>query len=230
MKNLLWKIPRRNYAFKIGQKAELPKLNFEYSDLEPVLSAQLVELHYSKHHKAYIDNYNKLIVDFEEAHKKGELDKVVSLTKDLKFNGGSHINHSIYWSNLIAVKSNFFIILDGGGKIPDSESPLVKHITKQWGSVEKFIQSFSDQFMKIQGSGWANLVLCTETNTLEYVETKDQDPVYMYPKKIPILVIDAWEHAWYPKYLNEKKRYITEIWKIINWKDLEQRYNSTLKH
>lgn len=111
MKNLLWKIPRRNYAFKIGQKAELPKLNFEYADLEPVLSAQLVELHYSKHHKAYIDNYNKLINEFDDAQKKGELDKIVSLTKDLKFNGGSHINHSIYWSNLIAVKSKFIFYI-----------------------------------------------------------------------------------------------------------------------
>ena len=86
MKNILLRIPRRNYSFIIGKKAEMPKLDYEYADLEPVLSAQLVELHYSKHHKAYVDNYNKFIVDFEEATKKGELDKIVSLTKDLKFN------------------------------------------------------------------------------------------------------------------------------------------------
>lgn len=84
--------------------------------------------------------------------------------------------------------------------------------------------------MKIQGSGWANLALDTETNSLEYIETKDQDPVVMFPKKVPILVIDAWEHAWYPKYLNEKKRYITEIWKIINWNDLNSRFESAVKH
>jgi Fe-Mn family superoxide dismutase len=90
--------------------------------------------------------------------------------------------------------------------------------------------SFSDKFMKIQGSGWANLALDTEANVLEYIETKDQDPVVMTPKKVPILVIDAWEHAWYPKYLNEKKRYITDIWKIINWTDLEKRYESAIKH
>lgn len=240
MKNLLLRIPKKNYSFIIGQKAELPKLDYEYSDLEPVLSAQLVELHYSKHHKAYVDNYNKFIVDFQEATKKGELDKIVSLTKDLKFNGGSHINHSIYWKNLAPAKSKFknlifktknlFLILDGGGQLPDANSGLMKQITKQYGSAENFMSSFADKFMKIQGSGWANIVLCTETNQLEYVETKDQDPVYMFPKKVPILVIDAWEHAWYPKYLNEKKRYITEIWKIINWKDVEQRYNSSAKH
>ena len=105
MKNLLWKVPKKSYSFIIGNKAELPKLDYEYTDLEPVLSAQLVELHYSKHHKAYVDNYNKFIVDFQEATQKGELDKIVNLTKDLKFNGGSHINHSIYWKNLAPVKS-----------------------------------------------------------------------------------------------------------------------------
>jgi Fe-Mn family superoxide dismutase len=105
MKNLFLRSTRRNFSFVIGKKAELPKLDYEYTDLEPVLSSQLVELHYSKHHKAYVDNYNKFIVDFEEATKNGELDKIVSLTKDLKFNGGSHINHSIYWKNLAPVKS-----------------------------------------------------------------------------------------------------------------------------
>lgn len=80
--------------------------------------------------------------------------------------------------------------------------------------------------MKIQGSGWANLIYDTEIKQLEYLETKDQDPVQMIAKKVPILVVDAWEHAWYPKYLNLKKSYITDIWKIINWKNLEQRFNS----
>jgi Fe-Mn family superoxide dismutase len=108
MKNLLFKIPRKNFTYIIGNKAELPKLDYEYADLEPVLSAQLVELHYSKHHKAYVDNYNKFIVDFQEAQKKGDLDKIVALTKDLKFNGGSHINHSIYWKNLAPIKCNFY--------------------------------------------------------------------------------------------------------------------------
>lgn len=102
----------------------------------------------------------------------------------------------------------------------------MKQITKQWGSADNFINNFNEKFLKIQGSGWANLVYCTESKQLEYMETKDQDPVQMVAKKVPILVIDAWEHAWYPKYFNEKKKYITDIWTIINWKDLESRYNS----
>lgn len=104
------KIPRKNFCkFLNGTKAELPKLDYQYADLEPVLSAQLVELHYTKHHKAYVDNYNKFIVELETATKNGQLDKIVQLTKDIKFNGGSHINHSIYWKNLAPVKSKKFI-------------------------------------------------------------------------------------------------------------------------
>ena len=97
---------QRNFSFLIaGRKAELPKLDYEYTDLEPVLSSQLVELHYSKHHKAYVDNYNNLVPQLEDAIKNGQLDRIVALTKDIKFNGGSHINHSIYWKNLAPVKS-----------------------------------------------------------------------------------------------------------------------------
>ncbi len=84
--------------------------------------------------------------------------------------------------------------------------------------------------MKIQGSGYSNLVLNTETNELEYMETRDQDPVILIPNKAPILVIDAWEHSYYLKYLNEKKKYITDIWLIVNWKEMENRYNNSIKH
>jgi Fe-Mn family superoxide dismutase len=83
--------------------------------------------------------------------------------------------------------------------------------------------------MKIQGSGYSNLTFNTQTRELEYLETKDQDPVILYPNRIPILVIDAWEHAWYPLYLNEKKKYITEIWKIVNWREMEERYINALE-
>lgn len=110
MKNFLSKVPRKNFCFLAGKKAELPKLDYEFSDLEPVLSRQLIELHYTKHHKTYVDNYNKFIVEFNEAHDKGNLEKIVALTKDLKFNGGSHINHSIYWKNLAPVKSKIIFI------------------------------------------------------------------------------------------------------------------------
>lgn len=222
MRNFLYRIPRR--TFIIGQhKAELPKLDYDYTDLEPVLPEVIVRIHHTKHHQTYIDNYNKQLGELNTAISNNDLEKIVSLTKDIKFNGGSHINHSLYWKNLAPVKN-------GGGQIPGKDSALVQHINHVWGSTDNFISDFIDKLLKIQGSGWGNLTYCKKTKALSYLETKDQDPVCLIPDRVPILTVDAWEHAWYPKYLNDKKKYYTEIWKIINWKDLEQRYNNVVKH
>ena len=152
---------------------------------------------------------------------KNDINKLVSLAPGIKFNLGSHINHSIYWKNLCPVKN-------GGGVVPEN-SALVKKINEQWGSVEKFKEDFINQIMKIQGSGWGNLVYNKTTKCLEYLETKDQDPVALRPNLVAILCVDGWEHAWYLKYLNVKKTYYTEIWKIVNWKDLEARYDQAVK-
>ena len=101
-----WKVPKKCFNVAELQKAVLPKLDYNYEDLEPVLSKEVVEIHHSKHHQAYIDNYNRLIPQLQQAIANGETEKIVSLTKDIKFNGGSHINHSIYWKNLAPIKSN----------------------------------------------------------------------------------------------------------------------------
>ncbi len=105
MKSLLWKIQKRSFSSNTV-KLQLPKLDYGLADLEPVLSKELVELHYTKHHQTYIDNYNKFVDMLQEALNKGDLDKITYLTKEIKFNGGSHINHSIYWKNLASVKGN----------------------------------------------------------------------------------------------------------------------------
>ena len=202
-------------------KVTLPKLDYGYADLEPVLSEQLLTLHHTKHHQNYVDTYNKLLDEFTEAKNKNDVYKIVSLTPGLKFNLGSHINHSIYWKNLCPIKN-------GGGKVPEN-SKLVEKIKSQWGSVEKFIQDFIDNVMKIQGSGWGNLAYNKSTKCLEYLETKDQDPVALKSNYVAILCVDGWEHAWYVKYLNVKKTYYTEIWKIVNWEDLEKRYLEAIK-
>ena len=202
-------------------KVTLPKIDYGYADLEPVLSEQLLTLHHTKHHQNYVDTYNKLLDEFTEAKNKNDVYKIVSLTPGLKFNLGSHINHSIYWKNLCPIKN-------GGGKVPEN-SKLVEKIKSQWGSVDKFIADFIDNIMKIQGSGWGNLAYNKTTKCLEYLETKDQDPVALKSNYVAILCVDGWEHAWYVKYLNMKKTYYTEIWKIVNWDDLEKRYLEATK-
>ena len=206
----------------MSHSVSLPKLDYGYDELEPVLSKQLVTIHHTKHHQNYVDTYNNLMVQLAEAQKNGDINKIVSLAPGIKFNLGSHINHSIYWKNLCPIKN-------GGGALP-TDSALVKKIESQWGSFEKFKEDFINQIMKIQGSGWGNLAYNKTTKCLEYLETKDQDPVALKPNYVAILCIDGWEHAWYLQYMNVKKNYYNDIWKIINWKDLEQRYQEAIKN
>ncbi len=93
-------------GFASVPKIELPKLNYKYEELEPVLSRDLVEIHYAKHHQTYVTNYNKALDDVKNALESGNHEKLISLQGSIKFNGGSHINHSIYWTNLAPIKSN----------------------------------------------------------------------------------------------------------------------------
>jgi len=103
---MLYKIQRRNFTLATNaKKFVLPKLDYGYDELEPVFSRELLELHHSKHHQTYIDTYNTLVVDFAEALESGNVQKIETLTKDLNFNAGSHLNHSIFWKNLTPIKS-----------------------------------------------------------------------------------------------------------------------------
>lgn len=106
----------------------------------------------------------------------------------------------------------------------------MKKINEQWGCPEHMISDFSARALKIHGSGWAWLVHCKSTDTLQFHATKDQDPVTLVSGNFnPILTIDMWEHAWYAHYKNVKKTYMTNIWQIINWREVENRFNNGLK-
>jgi len=103
---MLFKISRRNYSLvSSAKKLSLPALDYGYDELEPILSKELLELHHSKHHQAYIDTYNLIAPEFAKAIESGDVKTIETLAKDLNFNAGSHVNHSIYWKNLAPIKS-----------------------------------------------------------------------------------------------------------------------------
>lgn len=207
---------------KFSTKLTLPKLDYNYEDLEPVLSKELVEIHHAKHHQTYINNYNNLYPSLEEAVKNGNHEKIIALGNAIKFNAGSHINHSIYWKNLAPVKN-------GGGQVPGKDSNLRQHIEKTWGSVEKFQELFTNQTVAIQGSGWGWLIYDKTTHSLQYKELPNQDPVCMFAGQVPLFTIDVWEHAYYISYKNVRANYVKDLWKIVNWKDIESRYEEARK-
>ncbi|TFK79262.1 manganese superoxide dismutase [Polyporus arcularius HHB13444] len=192
----------------------LPKLDYSYDALEPHISGKIMELHHSKHHQAYVNGLNAA----EEAYAKAAAPKEqIKLQSALKFNGGGHINHSLFWKNL-APQSQ------GGGEL--TSGPLKDAIVADFGSVDAFKKKMNTVTAAIQGSGWGWLGYNPDTKKLEIVTTPNQDPLLSH---VPIIGIDIWEHAFYLQYHNVKADYLTAIWNVINFKEAERRFLEAAK-
>nr|QWT72338.1 manganese superoxide dismutase [Robinia pseudoacacia] len=188
----------------------LPDLHYDYGALEPVISGEIMQLHHQKHHQTYVTNYNKALEQLQDAIAKADSPAIVKLQSAIKFNGGGHINHSIFWKNLTPVR-------EGGGEPP--KGSLGWAIDTHFGSLEALIQEVNAEGAALQGSGWVWLGLDKELKRLVVETTANQDPlVTKGPNLVPILGIDVWEHAYYLQYKNVKPDYLKNIWKVINWK------------
>nr|AIN76717.1 manganese superoxide dismutase [Ganoderma lucidum] len=195
----------------------LPDLPYGYDALEPYISKQIMELHHKKHHQTYVNALNAA----EQAYAKATTPKErIALQSALKFNGGGHINHSLFWKNLAPAKSEG---KGNGGAIKDG--PLKSAIEQNFGSVEVFIKEFNATTASIQGSGWGWLGLNPATKRLEITTTANQDPLLTH---VPIIGVDIWEHAFYLQYLNVKADYLNAIWNVINFDEAEKRYNEAV--
>ncbi|KAJ8764177.1 hypothetical protein K2173_005102 [Erythroxylum novogranatense] len=192
------------------QTFSLPDLPYDYGALEPVISAEIMQLHHQKHHQTYITNYNKALEQLHEALQKGDSSTVVWLQSAIKFNGGGHINHSIFWKNLAPTS-------EGGGEPPHGS--LGWAIDSNFGSLEKLILKMNAEGAALQGSGWVWLGADKESKKLIVETTANQDPLVTKGSNlVPLLGIDVWEHAYYLQYKNVRPDYLKNIWKVMNWK------------
>lgn len=210
---------RRGVAASIGAvrtKVSLPDLDWDFGALEPHISGQINELHYTKHHQTYVNGYNQAVEQFAEAKAKGEVKKTIELQKNINFHGGGYTNHCLFWKNLAPEKQ-------GGGEPPASDSELAQKITEQYGSLDNLKSLTNAKLAGIQGSGWAFIVKNKENGgELDVVTTYNQDTVT--GPLVPLVAIDAWEHAYYLQYQNVKADYFKAIWNVINWKEAAKRY------
>jgi Fe-Mn family superoxide dismutase len=197
----------------------LPTLKYEYDALEPFIDAKTMEIHHSKHHQTYTDNFNKAIEGHKEFQGKTAEQILSSLTKapeairtSLKNNGGGFYNHSL-----------FFGILTGDKKEREFKGKIAEAIKKEFGSYEKFKEIMSDCAMKRFGSGWAWLVFNPDNERLEILSTANQD-CPLSEGKTPLMCIDVWEHSYYLKYQNKRKDYVDNIWNVFNWKKIDELY------
>ena len=197
---------------------QLPDLPYDYSALEPVIAGEIMELHHKKHHNAYVTNLNKALEQYAEAEKKGDVAAMIALQSAIKFNGGGHVNHSIFWTNLAPTSA-------GGGTPPTGK--LAEAINATFGSLEKFIEKFNGKTGPIQGSGWGWLGYNKASGSLEIATCSNQDPLST-TGLIPLLGVDVWEHAYYLQYKNVRPEYLKAIWQVINWQNIAERYEAAI--
>jgi Fe-Mn family superoxide dismutase len=194
-------------------KYVLPELGYDYAALEPSISARIMELHHSKHHAAYVAGINGALDALEEARAKNDFTWVNKLQKDLAFHLGGHINHSIFWKNLAPANSD------------RPEGELAAAINEFFGSFEAFQAHFNASAMGIQGSGWSFLAWDVLGQRLIIEQLYDQQG-NVVATSVPLLMLDMWEHAFYLDYQNVKGDYVKAFWNIINWGDVQARFEA----
>jgi Fe-Mn family superoxide dismutase len=170
-----------------------------------------MQLHYQKHHQAYVTNLNIAQEKMVDAIEKKDISKQIELQQALKFNGGGHINHSIFWTNLASPKQQ-------GGQL--SSGTLKTLIERDFKSLEHFQNEFAARSAAVQGSGWGWLGFDKQTKQLKIATTGNQDPLL---DLVPLLGVDVWEHAYYLQYKNVRPDYLKAIWNVINWQNVESR-------
>ncbi|GAA3663980.1 superoxide dismutase [Nonomuraea antimicrobica] len=195
----------------------LPDMPYDYAALEPAITGEILELHHAKHHAAYVKGANDTLERLAEARDKAEFANLVGLEKTFAFNLSGHVLHSIFWENLSP---------DGGDR-PDGA--LSDAIDEHFGTFEAFQKQLTTATAGVQGSGWG--VLAWEPLGRRLVV----EQIYDHHGNVgmnttPLLVFDAWEHAYYLQYRNVRPDYVEKLWGLINWDDVARRFADVTSH
>jgi len=193
----------------------LPDLAYEYGALEPSISATIMEIHHSKHHQTYVNGLNAAEESLTAAVAANDVSKYIELHSAIKFNGGGHLNHALFFENLAPAGA-------GGGGAPSGA--LGEAIDSTFGSFDEFKATFSAKTAAVQGSGWGWLGFNPADNSIAIVTCPNQDPLHATTGYVPLLGVDIWEHAYYLDYQNVRPNYLGAIWDVVNWGCVADRY------
>ncbi len=204
----------------LNEPFTLPPLPYVYDDLEPFVDNMTMEIHYSKHHKAYVDNLNKAIAEGNVNASLSDLIKNASTYSPvIRNNAGGHWNHSFFWK----------LMKPSGGGEPDGE--IATSIDEAFGSFEIFKTRLEEAGLKRFGSGWAWLVV-DANKKLTIGSTPNQDNPLMDVSELkgtPVLGVDVWEHAYYLKYQNRRGEYLKSWWNVVNWSEVNKNLEIAMK-
>jgi superoxide dismutase, Fe-Mn family len=192
-------------------KYVLPPLPFDFSALEPHISGRIMELHHDKHHGTYVTNANGLLDRLEESRAKDDFATIPALERGLAFNVSGHVLHTIFWQNLKAKAE------------PEPRGALAEQIRRDFGSFAIFKKQMNAAASTVMGSGWGALVWEPLLGRLMTVQIYDHQS-NITQAGIPIMVLDAWEHAWYLQYENRKTDFFEATWNLWNWEDVAARF------
>jgi Fe-Mn family superoxide dismutase len=196
----------------------LPKLPYGYKDLEPHISEEQLRIHHEKHHQAYVTGANTILEKLDKARKEGTDLDVKATLKELSFNIGGHLLHSLFWPNMAPAGK--------GGGTPGGV--LGDAIIKEFGSFERFKKEFTLAATSVEGSGWAALTFCKQTRRPIIMQIEKHN-VNIYPTYAILLDLDVWEHAYYLDYKNLRPKFVEAFWNIVNWDEVNKRLEGVSK-
>ncbi|MGK9183723.1 superoxide dismutase [Priestia filamentosa] len=194
----------------------LPPLPYPYEALEPYIDRETMRLHHDKHHQTYVDGLNKAEKEMKKARSSGDFTLIAHWEREAAFHGAGHYLHTLFWNVMSP---------NGGGK-PKGE--IRKAIDSTFGGFERFKQQFTEAANKVEGSGWGVLVWAPRAHRVEILQAEKHQNLSQYDV-IPLLALDVWEHSYYLKYQNDRKKYIENWWNVVNWAHVEERYREAMK-
>lgn len=190
---------------------KLPELPYAFDAFDKFIDAKTIELHYSKHHQAYVNGLNKSLAEIDIALGKQDFSIIDYWLKKLAFHGAGHFLHTLYWNSMSP---------NGGG---EPKGKLIDKINMNFGSFEKFKKMFSASAVAVEGSGWALLAYQPSTKKLLILQIENHQKLTTWDV-IPLIVLDVWEHAYYLKYQNKRGDYVNNWWNIVNWETAEKNF------
>ena len=196
----------------------LPDLPYAGNALEPFISEAQLKIHHDKHHAAYVNGANAILERLEKARQAGiDVDMKATL-KELSFQAGGHVLHSLFWRNLApAAKA-----------AREPTGLLADVLKKEFGSFERFKKEFSAAAASTEGSGWAALAWCGMTGRPMIMQIEKHN-VNVYPMFRILMVLDVWEHAYYLDYKNERPKFVEAFWNIVDWDEVNRRLEAIIK-
>ncbi len=191
----------------------LPDLEYDFGALEPHISGRIMELHHGKHHAAYVKGANETLEKLDAARQEEDFSRLGALEKALAFHLSGHVLHSLFWRNLAP---------NGGGR-PLGE--LAHAIDRDFGGFAKLRRQMTEVAATVMGSGWSALVWEPVGKRLLTTQIYDHQS-NLSQGGLPIMVLDAWEHAYYLQYQNRKTEFFEAVWNVWDWEDIGGRFES----